>query len=229
MNSEKSQDLIQSQVSSQVPFYIAIAGNIGVGKTTLTRKLAEHLQWQAFFERVIDNPYLDDFYKDMHRWSFNLQVYFLSHRFNDQQRIFNSPQPCVQDRSIYEDVEIFARILHEQGYMSDRDFENYHDLFYIMTRFLRKPDLIVYLRAPTWTLITRIRKRGRDYEKRITTDYLHQLNEAYERWIKQAEKEMNVLIIEAERLDFEQHPEHLEHICSCITPFVPDEILSSSP
>ncbi len=161
--------------AEQKPFFMAIAGNIGVGKTTLTTKIAQHFHLKPFFERVINNPYLNDFYKNMERWSFNLQVYFLSQRFIDQRDISASPVPCVQDRSIYEDAEIFAYILHKQGYMADRDYENYRDLFYVMTDYLRKPDLVVYLRASTWTLITRIRKRGRDFEK-----YPEQLHSVYD-------------------------------------------------
>ncbi len=198
------------------PFYLAIAGNIGVGKTTLTQMISDHFKWKAFFERVIDNPYLDDFYADMHRWSFNLQIYFLSRRFMDQKIISESTVSCVQDRTIYEDAEIFAYILHKQGYMSDRDYENYRDLFYTMTDYLRKPDMIIYLRASTWTLISRIRKRGREFEKRITTDYLYELNAAYERWIKQLQSQMPVLIVEADQIDFEKRPEDFSYICQQI-------------
>ena len=194
------------------PFFMAIAGNIGVGKTTLTRLIGEKFGWQTFYEKVINNPYLDDFYADMSRWSFNLQVFFLSRRFIDQRAISLSPDPCIQDRSIYEDAEIFAYILHKQGYMSDRDYENYRDLFSVMTDYLRKPDLILYLRASTWTLITRIRKRGRDFEKRITIDYLHELNEAYERWIKSIQGKWNVFVVDADRVDFEKDPAQLESI-----------------
>lgn len=194
------------------PFFLAIAGNIGVGKTTLTARVAERLQLVPFYERVINNPYLDDFYRDMTRWSFNLQVYFLSQRFIDQRTISESTVPCVQDRSIYEDAEIFAYILHKQGYMSDRDYANYCDLFQVMTDYLRKPDLIVYLRASTWTLITRIRKRGREFEQKITIEYLHELNEAYERWIKSAQEHMNILTVDADRVDFERYPEQMETI-----------------
>ncbi|HQG45928.1 MAG TPA: deoxynucleoside kinase, partial [bacterium] len=175
------------------PFYLAIAGNIGVGKTTLTQMISEHFGWRAYFERVINNPYLDDFYANMNRWSFNLQVYFLSRRFMDQRLISSSRESCVQDRTIYEDAEIFAYILHKQGNMSDRDYDNYRDLFYTMTDYLRKPHLILYLRASTWTLITRIRKRGRDFEKSITNEYLYELNAAYERWINEIQKTIPVL------------------------------------
>jgi len=194
------------------PFFMAIAGNIGVGKTTLTSKVAERYALHPYFERVINNPYLADFYKEMHRWSFNLQVYFLSQRFIDQRSISESDQPCVQDRSIYEDAEIFAYILHKQGYMSDRDYQNYRDLFYVMTDYLRKPDVILYLRASTWTLITRIRKRSREFEKNITVEYLHELNEAYERWIKRISAETNVLIVDADQIDFEKHPDQLDPV-----------------
>jgi deoxyadenosine/deoxycytidine kinase len=135
--------ILQGEKTPGKPFFMAIAGNIGVGKTTLTQRIAEKFQWQAYFERVINNPYLEDFYADMKRWSFHLQVYFLSRRFMDQKAIIEADQDCVQDRTIYEDAEIFARILHEQHYMSDRDYENYRDLFDTMTSYLRKPDLII--------------------------------------------------------------------------------------
>ncbi|NOY60627.1 MAG: deoxynucleoside kinase [Calditrichaeota bacterium] len=194
------------------PFFLAIAGNIGVGKTTLTKLISEKFGWDCYFEKVINNPYLDDFYADMKRWSFNLQVFFLSKRFMDQRIISESTRPSVQDRSIYEDAEIFAYILHKQGNMSDRDYENYRDLFYTMMSYLRKPDLIVYLRASTWTLISRIRKRGREFEKNINVEYLHELNEAYEHWIKMIKDDFNVLVVDSDKMDFERHPEQLDDV-----------------
>lgn len=203
-------------------YHLAVAGNIGVGKTTLTTKLAQHLGWTPYYERVINNPYLDDFYADMHRWSFNLQVYFLSRRFFDQRIICESQEPCIQDRSIYEDAEIFAYILHKQGFMSDRDYENYCDLFKSMTDYLRKPDLIVYLQASTWTLISRIRKRGREFEKRITSEYLFDLNDAYERWVKRLQEAgQPLLIIDANNLDFEKHPQDLQKVFDQIHARIP--------
>ncbi len=200
----------------KTPFYLAIAGNIGVGKTTLTQMISEHFGWKAYYERVIDNPYLDDFYADMSRWSFNLQVYFLSRRFMDQKLISASPQSCVQDRTIYEDAEIFAYILHKQKYMSDRDYDNYRELFYTMAEYLRKPHLVVYLRASTWTLISRIRKRGREYEKRITNEYLFELNDAYERWIHNLQGTIPVLVVDADSNDFEKKPEQFSSLCQAI-------------
>jgi len=134
-------------LSKKRKLYVAIAGNIGVGKTTLTRMLSERLGWKAYYEKVIDNPYLSDFYQDMNRWSFHLQVFFLSNRFSSQKEITDWPDSCIQDRSIYEDVEIFAYTLHQQGNMSERDYQNYQDLFAIMVEHLRKPDLILYLKA----------------------------------------------------------------------------------
>jgi len=194
------------------PYFIAIAGNIGVGKTTLTKLISEKFGWRAYFERVINNPYLDDFYNDMRRWSFNLQVYFLSRRFMDQKEILSGPESCVQDRSIYEDAEIFAHILHKQGYMSDRDYDNYRELFYAMTEYLRKPHLIIYLRASTWTLITRIRKRSRDFEKNITSEYLHELNIAYEGWINKIKNQFKVLTVDADNFDMQRDQKQLEQL-----------------
>ncbi len=199
--------------NASTPFYLAIAGNIGVGKTTLTQMISDHFGWKAYYERVIDNPYLDDFYADMSRWSFNLQVYFLSRRFMDQKLISASPQSCVQDRTIYEDAEIFAYILHKQNYMTDRDYDNYRELFYTMVEYLRKPHLIVYLRASTWTLISRIRKRGREYEKRITNEYLFELNEAYERWIDNIRTTLPVLVVDADQNDLEKNPDQFSALC----------------
>lgn len=210
----------QTLESGKKPFFMAIAGNIGVGKTTLTTKISEHFGLHPYFERVINNPYLADFYKDMDRWSFNLQVYFLSQRFIDQKKISSSSVACVQDRSIYEDAEIFAYILHKQGHMTDRDYENYRDLFAVMTSYLRKPDLILYLKASTWTLLTRIRKRGREFEKSITVDYLHELNGAYDLWIEKFSQKANVLTIDADKIDFEKNPEQLENVYKQLAPFV---------
>jgi len=193
-------------VAKKRKLYVAIAGNIGAGKTTLTRMLSQKLGWKAYYEKVIDNPYLEDFYKDMSRWSFHLQIYFLSHRFKSQQEITEWPGSCIQDRSIYEDVEIFATTLHKQGFMSDRDFENYKTLFEIMTSYLRKPDLIIYLQASTDRLFQHIKKRGRTYEQKIDREYLEQLNQAYEDWIDRAKAEgMNVFTFNMESRDFEHN------------------------
>lgn len=186
--------------------YIAIAGNIGAGKTTLTRMLSNRLGWKAYYEKVIDNPYLSDFYQNMERWSFHLQVYFLSHRFRSQKEITEWPDSCIQDRSIYEDVEIFAHTLHEQGKMSDRDYENYRALFSVMISYLRKPDLILYLKADIDHLMGHIRKRGRDYEQSIDPNYLNRLNEAYDDWIERAKEEgLHTATIDINHRDFESN------------------------
>jgi len=193
-------------MSEKRKLYVAIAGNIGVGKTTLTRMLSEKLKWKAYYEKVIDNPYLADFYRDMKRWSFHLQVFFLSNRFITQKEITQWPGSCIQDRSIYEDAEIFAETLHQQGHMSDRDYQNYKDLFAIMTSYLRKPDLIIYLRSTIDDLVGHIKKRGRDYEQTIDVNYLAQLNEAYESWIERAREEgFNVFIFDMNNRDFEHN------------------------
>ncbi len=181
--------------------YIAIAGNIGAGKSSLTRLLSDYFGWASFFERVDDNPYLGDFYEDMTRWSFNLQVFFLSSRFSHQRTIENLGRSVVQDRSIYEDAEIFARNLHEMGHMSERDYKNYCDLFEIMTSYLKPPDLLVYLRASLPTLVGHIQDRGRDFESSIRIEYLEKLNALYEDWIKRY-KLGPVVIIEADEFDF---------------------------
>ncbi len=186
--------------------YVAIAGNIGAGKTTLTRMLSERFQWKSYYERVIDNPYLADFYEDMNRWSFHLQIFFLSNRFTDQKKITDWPDSCIQDRSIYEDVEIFAYTLHKNGNMSDRDYKNYQDLFSIMVSYLRKPDLIIYLRSSVDNLQKHIQKRGRDYEKTIDPNYLAQLNDAYEAWIERAKnKDFKVITFDMNNRDFENN------------------------
>jgi len=193
-------------MASKRKLYVAVAGNIGAGKTTLTRMLSEKLGWKSYYERVVDNPYLEDFYADMQRWSFHLQVFFLSNRFITQKEITEWPDSCIQDRSIYEDAEIFAHTLHKQGNMSDRDYENYQDLFAIMVSYLRKPDLIIYLRSTVDNLLAHIRKRGRDYEQSIDPAYLAELNEAYEGWIERAQNaHFNVFIFDMNKRDFEKN------------------------
>jgi deoxyadenosine/deoxycytidine kinase len=192
--------------------FVAVAGNIGVGKTHLTTLLANHLGWRAYYEPVIDNPYLDDFYRDMERWSFHLQVFFLSKRFEIHREMVGSDEPCIQDRTIYEDKEIFAHTLHQQGFMSDRDYENYTALFDAMTSFLRTPDLVVYLRAGVNTLQGRIRCRGRDCEREISGDYLEALNRAYESWCERASLVTDVLTIDTEGLDLVQDEAAVERV-----------------
>ena len=181
--------------------YVAIAGNIGAGKSSLTRVLSDYFKWEAFYERVDDNPYLSDFYEDMRRWSFNLQVFFLSSRFAHQQKIEDIPHSIVQDRSIYEDAEIFARNLHEMGLMDGRDFENYQELFALMTSYLRPPDLLIYLRASVPTLVRQIQARGRDFEAGIRIDYLERLNTHYEDWIERYDLGPK-MVVETDALDF---------------------------
>ncbi len=188
-------------MTTQDKKYVAIAGNIGAGKSTLTGFISEYFKWQAFYERVDDNPYLSDFYDDMERWSFNLQVFFLSSRFNHQRAIERSPGSVVQDRSIYEDAEIFARNLYEMGFMSERDFSNYQDLFAVMTSYLRPPDLLVYLRASVPTLVRHIQSRGRDFESTIRIEYLKKLNVHYESWIERYDLGPK-LVVDVDDVDF---------------------------
>ncbi len=163
--------------------FCAVAGNIGSGKSTLTRLLAEKFAWRAYYEHVEGNPYLADFYARMERWSFHLQVYFLSKRFQHHQEILAAPDSVIQDRTIYEDAEIFARNLHDMGHLDDRDFENYRELFAVMTQFLEPPDLLIYLRTSVPVLLDRIRSRGRGFERDIPAGYLERLNSYYENWI----------------------------------------------
>ena len=193
---------------------IAIAGNIGAGKSTLTRLLAKHFGWKAFFESVDDNPYLADFYEDMRRWSFNLQIYFLSSRFRQQKHLIMGGEDFVQDRTIYEDVEIFAKNLYQMGLMSERDYSNYRSLFSEMTSFLRPPDLLVYLRAQVPTLVRQIQSRGRDYESTIRIDYLERLNTHYETWIDTYPHQK--LIIETDDIDFVNNKEDLGRVIELI-------------
>lgn len=195
--------------------HIAIAGNIGSGKTTLTTQLAKHYNWQAHFEDADDNPYLNDFYEDMQRWSFNLQIFFLNSRFNQVLEIRKSGKNVVQDRTIYEDAYIFAPNLHSMGLMTTRDFENYFSLFNLMDSFVQPPDLLIYLRASVPTLVNQIQKRGRDYENSIRLDYLKRLNERYEAWIS-TYNHGKLLIIEVDNLNFAESNEDLGVIVSKI-------------
>ncbi len=191
--------------------HIAIAGNIGAGKTTLTRMLAKYYKWTPHFEDVDDNPYLNDFYNDMQRWSFNLQVYFLNSRFKQIIDIRKSGKTIIQDRTIYEDAEIFAPNLHRMGLMSTRDFNNYKSLFDLMISLIQPPDLMIYLRAQIPTLVNQIQKRGRDYENSIRLDYLKQLNERYETWVK-GYKGGKLLIINVDDLDFASKQEDISFV-----------------
>lgn len=188
--------------------HIAVAGNIGAGKTTLTKLLAKHYKWEAHFEDVVDNPYLDDFYNQMERWSFNLQIYFLNHRYRQILKIRESGKNIIQDRTIYEDAFIFAPNLHAMGLMTIRDFTNYTGLFELMESLVQPPDLLIYLRSSIPNLVKQIHKRGRDYENSISIDYLSRLNERYEAWIHTYEKG-NLLVIDVDDLDFVDNPEDL--------------------
>jgi len=195
--------------------FLAVAGNIGAGKSSLTRLLSERTGWKAFFESVEDNPYLGDFYADMKRWSFNLQVYFLSNRFRSHKAIAEGPASVILDRVIYEDAEIFARNLHEIGRMDDRDYENYVSLYSVMTEFLRPPDLLIYLRASVDTLLKQIALRGRDFERSISREYLQQLNAHYESWISRYTRG-KLLIIESDGIDFVNRKEDLDTVVRAI-------------
>lgn len=194
--------------------HVAIAGNIGSGKTTLTRMLAVKYGWKPRFESVDYNPYLADFYEDMERWSFNLQIYFLNKRFKDVVEISKSEDVIIQDRTIYEDARIFAPNLHGMGLMSTRDFENYSDLFDLMMSLVNPPDLLIYLRSSIPNLVSQIQKRGREYEKSIRIDYITGLNERYENWIK--DYKSRLLILDVDRLKFESNPEDFSEICDKI-------------
>ena len=195
--------------------HVAIAGNIGAGKTTLTQLLAKHYKWEAQLEDVVDNPYLDDFYNQMERWSFNLQVYFLNSRFRQVLQIRESGKDIIQDRTIYEDANIFAPNLHAMGLMTNRDFENYASLFGLMESLVQSPDLIIYLRSSIPNLVSQIHKRGRDYENSISIDYLSRLNERYEAWIHGYTKG-RLLIIDVDDLDFVENEEDLGFIINKI-------------
>ena len=190
--------------------HIGIAGNIGCGKTTLTRMLAEHYGWIPKYEAVTYNPYLEDYYKDIERWSYNLETYFLAQRFQDLIEISKSEDVIIQDRTIMEGVHIFVANNKAMGNLSDRDFETYMHLFNLMMSMVHEPDLLIYLRRSVPTLVSQIQKRGRDYEKSISIEYLNNLNERYDEWIKNHKGK--VLVIEADDLDFENRPEDFSMI-----------------
>ncbi len=185
--------------------HIGVAGNIGSGKTTLTRMLAKHYGWTPKYEAVTYNPYLDDYYRDIPRWSFNLEVYFLTQRFKDILEIANSKETIIQDRTILEGVHIFVANNYEMGNLSDRDYQTYMDLFRLMMSLVKTPDLLIYLKSSIPHLVSQIQKRGRDCEKSISIEYLNGLNEKYEKWITGYEGQ--VLSIDADHLDFENRPE----------------------
>ncbi|NCF95924.1 MAG: deoxynucleoside kinase [Bacteroidetes bacterium] len=191
--------------------HIAIAGNIGSGKTTLTTLLAKHYKWKPHFEAVDNNPYLNDFYEDMMRWSFNLQVFFLHSRFDQIHHIRQAGEDVVQDRTIYEDAKIFAPNLHDMGLMSARDFNTYRELFELMQEFIKPPDVLIYLRASVPTLVEQIQKRGRSYENSIRLDYLKNLNERYNEWVKGYDKG-KLLIIDVDGCDIPGNPEDLASV-----------------
>ena len=195
--------------------HIAIAGNIGAGKTTLTQLLAKPFKWEAQLEDVVDNPYLDDFYNQMERWSFNLQVYFLNSRFRQVIQIRKSGKNIIQDRTIYEDANIFAPNLHAMGLMTNRDFDNYSSLFNLMESTVQAPDLLIYLRSSIPNLVHQIHKRGRDYENSISIDYLSRLNERYEAWIHGYNKG-RLLIVNVDDLDFVEKAEDLGNVIAKI-------------
>lgn len=195
--------------------HVAIAGNIGSGKTTLTRLLSKHYKWQPHYEDVEDNPYLDDFYNQMERWSFNLQIYFLNSRFRQILDIREKGKSVIQDRTIYEDAYIFAPNLHAMGLMTNRDYENYRLLFELMESVTEGPDLLIYLRSSIPNLVKQIHKRGRDYENSISIDYLSRLNERYEAWIHGYDKG-NLIILDVDDLDFVDNQEHLGEVINKI-------------
>ena len=193
--------------------HIAVSGNIGSGKTTLAEKLARHYHWTPEFESVEDNPYLEDFYEDMHRWSFHLQIYFLNSRIQQILKIQESEKPVVQDRTIYEDCFVFAKNLHQSGAISERDFNNYLGIFNSMMRFIQPPDLLIYLRANTPKLVSQIEKRGRSYESSIRLEYLKSLNQHYETWISEYHLG-KLLIIDVNDMDFVKNTNDLAEIFS---------------
>ncbi len=197
------------------PLFIAVAGNIGAGKSSLTRLLADRFTWKPYYESVDDNPYLADFYGDMLRWSFHLQMYFLANRFKSHKQIVESGTSVIQDRSIYEDAEIFARNLYEMGRMTERDYTTYVSLFHVMMTYLKPPDLMIYLRASVDTLVQQIGKRGRDFEKGIERAYLERLNSHYEDWIRRYTIGP-LLIVPTDDLDFVHRPQDFKYLAALV-------------
>ena len=195
--------------------HIAIAGNIGAGKTSLTELLAKHYNWEPHYEDVIDNPYLDDFYNHMERWSFNLQVYFLKSRFEQLLSFRENNKTVIQDRTIYEDAHIFAPNLNAMGLMNQRDFNNYKGIFELMESLIQGPDLLIYLRSSIPNLVNKIHKRGREYESSISIDYLSRLNERYEAWISSYDPS-KLIIIDVDSLDFVDNKEDLSKVINII-------------
>jgi deoxyadenosine/deoxycytidine kinase len=193
---------------ANVKKFVAVAGNIGVGKSTLVKLLCDQLGWQPFYEPVAENPYLADFYQDMRAWAFHSQIFFLTHRLRAHRQLLDHPTSAIQDRSVYEDAEVFACNLYQQGLIDERDYGAYNELYQVLTDFLPPPDLVVYLRASVSTLVERIQSRGRTYERQITPEYLEQLNELYEAWIKRFSL-CPVLTVPADDLDFVANPNHL--------------------
>jgi deoxyadenosine/deoxycytidine kinase len=195
--------------------FVAVAGNIGVGKSSLVELLSDRLGWEPFYEPVGENPYLADFYSDMRAWSFQSQVFFLSRRLRAHRQLLDHPTSAIQDRSVYEDAEIFAYNLHLQGHMAERDYQTYRELYQVLTQFLPPPDLVVFLRASVETLQRRIAMRGRDYEQKIEPQYLSRLNDLYESWIEHFTL-CPVLTVPADDLDYVAHNSHLDLIVSKI-------------
>lgn len=195
--------------------HIAIAGNIGAGKTTMCSLLGKHFGWEVHYESADNNPYLSDFYNDMQRWSFNLQIYFLNNRYRQILEILNGDVTVIQDRTIYEDANIFAPNLHDMGLMTTRDFDNYTDLFNLMTSQIQPPDLLIYLKADISTLVEHIQSRGRDYEGSISLDYLKRLNQRYNDWIDTYDTG-NLLVIDVNNLDFKNNPEDLGMVVNMV-------------
>jgi len=200
---------------SKKPKHIAVAGNIGAGKTTLTELLSKHYKWIPQFEDVDHNPYLNDFYDDMPRWSFNLQIFFLNGRLNQLLEIYSGTETVIQDRTIYEDAHIFAPNLHDMGLMSKRDYNNYFQFFQTLKRMVQPPDLLIYLQASVPTLVGQIQKRGREYEENIRLDYLKRLNDLYNKWID-GYKEGSLLVVDVDKNKFPENEEHLGEIISRI-------------
>ena len=203
----------------QLPFFLAIAGNIGVGKTMVTDLLGERLGWDTYYEPVDDNPYLEDFYADMRRFSFHLQVFFLSKRFALQRTLLESGHSAVQDRTIYEDTEIFARILYRREMMEERDYHNYRELFAAMVSYLRPPDLILYMRAAPETIVDRISLRGRDCEKDIDSEYIHELHESYELWAERIPQLAPLHILDTDKIDLKSDRNAQDELVELIRDF----------